>query len=85
MSDRQAFYRESLLWKNQVHDHVLQFLGVAEDVFGGTVCMVIPWMENGSLRQFLERKLKQEVIQDGPLEVTIVNWVSSLKSYAFLM
>ncbi|TCD66074.1 hypothetical protein EIP91_001832 [Steccherinum ochraceum] len=52
---KQLFYRESLLWKNLMHDHIVPFIGVAETVFPGTVCMVLPWMENGSLRHYVER------------------------------
>ncbi|TCD66170.1 hypothetical protein EIP91_001724 [Steccherinum ochraceum] len=53
-SMKQLFYRESLLWKNLVHEHIVPFIGVAEDVFPGTICMVIQWMDNGSLRQHID-------------------------------
>ncbi|KAH8101096.1 kinase-like domain-containing protein [Cristinia sonorae] len=48
-----SFCRESLLWKNLKHKHVVPFLGVANDVFHDTICMVIPWMEKGNLRHQL--------------------------------
>ncbi|TCD66172.1 hypothetical protein EIP91_001726 [Steccherinum ochraceum] len=51
---KQLFFRESLLWKNLVHEHIVPFIGVAEDIFPGTICMVIAWMDNGSLRSYME-------------------------------
>ncbi|KAH8091675.1 kinase-like domain-containing protein [Cristinia sonorae] len=51
---KKAFYRESLLWKHLVHENIVSFIGVSEDVFSGTVCMVIPWMDRGSLRHYID-------------------------------
>ncbi|KAH8103138.1 kinase-like domain-containing protein [Cristinia sonorae] len=61
---RRDLCRETLLWKNLSHRHVLPFLGVSNDVFPtGTVCMVLPWVSRGSVRKFsatlrLRRELK---------------------------
>ncbi|KAH8101162.1 kinase-like domain-containing protein [Cristinia sonorae] len=48
---KQAIYRESLLWSIAIHDHVVPFLGISEDPFDGALCMVSPWMDNGSVLQ----------------------------------
>jgi len=46
---RQEFYREALIWRTLSHIHVLPLLGVTEEVFQHTLCMVLPWMENGTI------------------------------------
>lgn len=74
----QAFYRESLLWKNLIHDHILPFLGVSEDVFPGSVCMVIPWMEKGNLRHYIAGQLSAGALTGTAFEEAIVQWASHL-------
>ncbi|KAH8103002.1 kinase-like domain-containing protein [Cristinia sonorae] len=70
-----AFYRESLLWKNLRHEHVLPFLGVAEDVFPEALCMVIPWTDNGNLRQYIYAQTQQEVLTDDNFASTVNIWL----------
>jgi len=73
---KKAFYRESLLWKNLILDHVVPLLGVSEDVFGGTICMVLPWMERGSLLHYIdEEKRKGNLSGDSELVPTIDNCI----------
>lgn len=73
----QAFYRESILWKNLVHDHVVPFLGVSEDVFIGTFCMVLPWVERGCLRDYLHRKRKEGELLVAAFAPAVEKWASS--------
>lgn len=56
------------------HEHILPFLGIADDVFPGTVCMVVNWMENGSLRQYLKTQLQAGKLPDDSFEQTLVKW-----------
>ena len=72
----QSFYRESLLWKNLEHENVLPFLGVTEDVFKDSICMVIPWMEHGSLRHYLDHQRSSGSLVGDQLVFAIENWVS---------
>ncbi|KAH8082793.1 kinase-like domain-containing protein [Cristinia sonorae] len=52
---KQAFCRETLLWKNLSHRHVLPFLGVSEDLFdNNSMCMVLPWMWKGGIRHYID-------------------------------
>ncbi|ESK89171.1 hypothetical protein Moror_5241 [Moniliophthora roreri MCA 2997] len=58
-SDRQklfrSFYREAILWRALQHPYVLPFLGVDSDTFPGFVCLVSPWMKNGTIIQHLRK------------------------------
>ena len=53
-SRMQEFTREVVVWRQLFHCNVLPFYGVyhLENDSSG-VCLVSPWMENGSLQQFL--------------------------------
>ncbi|KAJ7318190.1 kinase-like domain-containing protein [Mycena albidolilacea] len=46
---RRRFCREALIWKNLDHDYILPFFGVDSETFSGFLCMVSPWMKNGTL------------------------------------
>ncbi|THH29171.1 hypothetical protein EUX98_g5016 [Antrodiella citrinella] len=72
---KKAFYRESILWKNLVHVNIVSFLGVSEDVFKGTVCMVMPWFDRGSLRHYLDTLRKKGKLDGNDLSVDIDNWL----------
>jgi len=51
---RRRFCGEALVWKNLKHPHILPFLGVDSDNFHMCIGMVSPWMENGTIRQYME-------------------------------
>ncbi|THH31212.1 hypothetical protein EUX98_g2968 [Antrodiella citrinella] len=70
---KKAFYRESILWKNLVHDHIVPFLGVSEDVFDGTICMVLPWQESGSLRHYLDKM--RDGMSDEEFVLAVDKWL----------
>ncbi|THH26666.1 hypothetical protein EUX98_g7522 [Antrodiella citrinella] len=75
MKLKKGFYRESILWKNLVHDHIVPFLGVAEDVFeNGMICMILPWQEKGALRQYL-KKLRSEGMNDEQFTLAVDRWL----------
>lgn len=75
---KQAFCRESLLWKHLCHRHVLPFLGVSDDVFTQrTICMVLPWMSRGNILQFID-DLQRRGQLSGKLYVeSVEEWVSA--------
>ncbi|TCD67324.1 hypothetical protein EIP91_000245 [Steccherinum ochraceum] len=72
---KQLFYRESLLWKNLVHEHIVPFIGVSEDVFPGTVCMVLPWMENGSLRSYIVTSREKGELAGAAYLAAVETWL----------
>ncbi|KDQ54278.1 hypothetical protein JAAARDRAFT_404040 [Jaapia argillacea MUCL 33604] len=50
-------YREVLIWKQLSHPYVLPCLGVDSSLFGQAgLCIVSPWMENGSILQWMETR-----------------------------
>ncbi|KAJ6476335.1 kinase-like domain-containing protein [Mycena sanguinolenta] len=51
---RLKFCREALLWKDLRHPHILPFLGIDADSFPSFLCMVSPWMENGTVINYLK-------------------------------
>ncbi|KAJ7353458.1 kinase-like domain-containing protein, partial [Mycena albidolilacea] len=64
------FCREALVWKDLHHPHILPFLGIDRDSFPSALCMVSPWMEHGTVMDYLENhgyenvdKLLYEVAQ----------------------
>ncbi|THH29184.1 hypothetical protein EUX98_g5003 [Antrodiella citrinella] len=66
------FYHESLMWRKLNHEYVLPFLGVSNDAFGFAACMVIPWMEKGTIRQYVGL-LRQDGKLSGKQFVTSIN------------
>ncbi|KAJ6585723.1 kinase-like domain-containing protein, partial [Mycena capillaripes] len=62
--------REALVWKDLDYRHILPFLGIDRDTFPTTFCMVSPWMEHGTIVNYLRAhghahvdKLLYEIIQ----------------------
>ena len=69
-------HRESLLWKNLIHDHIVPFLGVADDVFQNATCMITLWMDNGNLTQYIRSERRDGKLQGNTYVVSIQTWVS---------
>ncbi|KAF7366679.1 Kinase-like protein [Mycena sanguinolenta] len=51
---RLKFCREALVWKALHHPHILPFLGIDGDGFPSSLCMVSPWMEHGTVMNYLK-------------------------------
>ncbi|KAF8598446.1 kinase-like protein [Ceratobasidium sp. AG-I] len=47
--------RELYTWSKLQHNNILDILGLA--VFGGKLAMISPWMDQGSIMQYVERNL----------------------------
>ncbi|PBK92827.1 kinase-like protein [Armillaria gallica] len=48
------FCREALVWRQLRHPNVLPFLGVSEDLFAPSYCLISPWMVNGNIVAYLQ-------------------------------
>ncbi|KDQ55759.1 hypothetical protein JAAARDRAFT_133505 [Jaapia argillacea MUCL 33604] len=48
---QKRLYREALVWRQQNHRHILPFLGIDQN---GNSSLVSPWMQHGSVIQYLE-------------------------------
>lgn len=71
----QELLRELLIWGNLSHPHVAPLLGVDNSTFKHSTCLVLPWMKNGSLREYL-RKLRADTSVDEPtLWLKVRKWV----------
>ncbi|KAJ6476265.1 kinase-like domain-containing protein [Mycena sanguinolenta] len=51
---RLKFCREALVWKDLHHPNILPFLGIDADSFPSSLCMVSPWMEHGTVLNYLK-------------------------------
>ncbi|KAF8183844.1 kinase-like domain-containing protein [Mycena galopus ATCC 62051] len=52
---RLNFCREALLWRDLQHPHILPFLGIDRESFPEPYfCMVSPWMEHGTVMNYLK-------------------------------
>ncbi|TCD65225.1 hypothetical protein EIP91_002972 [Steccherinum ochraceum] len=67
--------RESLLWKNLIHPHILPFIGISNDVFPNTICMVMPWMKNGNVRQFMSAARRDGRLRAESYEQMVNEWL----------
>ncbi|KAF5315565.1 hypothetical protein D9611_004734 [Ephemerocybe angulata] len=51
-----AFCTEAILWSHLAHDNVLPFYGIHRlEGEAGRICLISPWMENGSIGEYLLR------------------------------
>ncbi|KAF8134747.1 kinase-like domain-containing protein, partial [Mycena galopus ATCC 62051] len=46
--------REALVWQRLQHPFILPFIGIDREAFPGSLCMVSPWMENGTVLKHLK-------------------------------
>ncbi|KAJ7834985.1 kinase-like domain-containing protein [Mycena olivaceomarginata] len=72
--DRSKFCREALVWQNLQHPFILPFLGIDRETFPSALCLVSPWMSNGTVLEYLGRSGKSGYPQNGftvPLRVML--------------
>jgi hypothetical protein len=52
-------HKEAIVWRQLQHPHVLPFLGLDQRLFPDhdRISMVSPWMDNGTLCQFVKSEL----------------------------
>jgi hypothetical protein len=54
---QQALYHEALEWQNLRHPYVLPFLGMDSETFPSQFpCIVLPWMSNGTIMQYIKHE-----------------------------
>ncbi|KAJ7266635.1 kinase-like domain-containing protein [Mycena rebaudengoi] len=58
---RLQFCREALIWQHLKHPYILPLLGIDRETFPSSLCMVSPWMENGTVLKYLEEHGRQDV------------------------
>ncbi|KAJ7231339.1 kinase-like domain-containing protein [Mycena rebaudengoi] len=58
---RSKFCREALIWQHLKHPCILPMLGIDQENLPSSLCMVSPWMENGTVLKYLEEHGKQDV------------------------
>ncbi|KAJ7224829.1 kinase-like domain-containing protein [Mycena rebaudengoi] len=58
---RLQFCKEALIWQHFKHPYILPMLGIDCETFPSSLCMVSPWMENGTVLKYLEEHGRQDV------------------------
>ncbi|KAK0503541.1 hypothetical protein EDD18DRAFT_1063715, partial [Armillaria luteobubalina] len=48
------FCWEALVWRQLRHPNVLPFLGVSQNLFAPSYCLISPWMVNGNILSYLQ-------------------------------
>lgn len=86
-STSQAFYLESILWRSLLHDHIVPFLGITENVLSGSFCMVLPWYERGTLRDYIGQVGRENLDTqlEEALRSSLTVWVSQLFLCSFAL
>jgi serine/threonine protein kinase len=74
----QEFFQEAFLWQSMSHLNVVPFLGLDSETFEKTGCltMVSPWMEKGSLENYIHSNLYNPAQETLPM-------VSSTLTHSF--
>ncbi|KAH8790440.1 hypothetical protein DL96DRAFT_1488202, partial [Flagelloscypha sp. PMI_526] len=49
------FCREALIWRQLIHPNILPFMGISRTAFHDQLCMVAPWMQSGTITDYLEK------------------------------
>ncbi len=65
----ESFFAESLLMKDFSHPNILELAGVCFDTPDGVPYIILPFMANGSLKDFLKKKRTHVVNVDTLPEV----------------
>ncbi|KAK0188261.1 kinase-like domain-containing protein [Armillaria mellea] len=54
------FCQETLVWRQLRHPNILPFLGVSEELFAPSYCLISLWMINGNIMSYLEAHPDQD-------------------------
>ncbi|KAJ7261919.1 kinase-like domain-containing protein [Mycena rebaudengoi] len=55
------FCREALVWQHLQHPHILPLIGIDCESFPTSLCMVSPWMEHGTVLEYLDHHGRSNV------------------------
>jgi hypothetical protein len=67
----QRFSREALPWRQLRNIRILPFLGIDTDTHSPFVCMVSPWMDEGSILEYIQRMGRNNIQVD---YLRLVSW-----------
>ena len=80
-SDLEDFFSESIIMKSFQHPNVLGLVGVVFDTPDDIPYLVLPFMENGNLKEYLQSKRKAATATDTLPEVKSSACVNILSSF----
>ncbi|KAK0215153.1 kinase-like domain-containing protein, partial [Armillaria fumosa] len=52
---KKEFCREVLVWRNLNHGNAVPFIGINDDLFNPSFCLISPWMNGGNVISFLAK------------------------------
>ena len=79
-----AFFAESLIMKDFNHPNVLGLTGVCFDAPGGCPYLILPFMINGSLKDYLKKQRVHVTDVDTCPKVSVVHYCTSCITERFL-
>ncbi|KAJ6467883.1 hypothetical protein C8R45DRAFT_475380 [Mycena sanguinolenta] len=53
---RRRFCREALIWRRLRHSNIVPLIGIDTENFPPSLCLVSPWMKNGTVNAYLKEK-----------------------------
>ncbi|KAJ7809655.1 kinase-like domain-containing protein, partial [Mycena leptocephala] len=53
--------REALVWQHLQHSYILPLIGIDRETFPSSLCMVSPWMEHGTVLNYLNNNGRTNV------------------------
>jgi len=72
---QRALCREALIWKQLNHEHILPFIGVNTEVFKSSMCLVLPWMENGNIRGYVQKIRDRDKLSGSEFVSSVNKWL----------
>ncbi|KAK0439972.1 kinase-like domain-containing protein [Desarmillaria tabescens] len=78
---RKDFCREALVWRNLQHPNVLCVIGINEDLFHPSFCLISPWMKNGNIISFLSQHPEHNQCQYDEQIIEVANGLDYLHSH----
>ena len=48
-------YKEAIIWTQLKHENIVSLFGICKNILGGRAALILPWMKNGNLADYLDR------------------------------
>lgn len=75
-------YHEGLIWWDLKHDHIVKLIGITQELFENTPCLVMELMEKGTIVNVMNARIRS--FRDSPheeygeLQRQVHIWVSQI-------
>ncbi|THH29185.1 hypothetical protein EUX98_g5002 [Antrodiella citrinella] len=76
----QEFFREAIMWRTLSHSHIVPLLGLGDNIFNNTPCMVLPWMDNGTIVRYSELLRERGEMSEAVRSIRLNEWLFQIAS-----